>query len=979
MSDPKSEWPDAETRMGDVGATAVRSPSSSSSAAPSPAPAPAHTSQATMGGGSFFSAPLIPMGTVLANRYEVLQVLGQGGMGAVYKVYDRELERFVALKTIRPELDGNTEMLARFKQELILARQVAHRNIVRLYDIAESNGVKFITMEYIEGEDFRSILRRDGKLSPSESINVIRQICFALQAAHAEGVIHRDLKPQNIMRDKQGRLVVMDFGLARALESDGMTQTGALLGTMEYMSPEQSRGEQVDCTSDIYAAGLIFYELLTGKMPYAAESALASLMKRAQQRAIPAAEIDRGVPRNLSSIVSHCIEPDKTKRYQSASEILADLEAADPTAKTAVSFVLPRRRQQSPVYKWGAVAFLVIVVGVGGYFGWKKISTPKVVSHTSPSVLVADFENHTGDPVFDGTLEPMVNVALEGAKFINAYNRGTARKQAAKLPQGNGKLDEQSARLVALSQGVSAVITGQISRRGDQYDISAMAMDSASGNVIATSEVMVATKDEVPGEVPKLVAPLRNALGDATPASQQLVAAGGAFTAASLEVVHQYGIGMEQQFAGKTDDALRSFGKAAELDPAFARAYSGMSSAALRMNRLQDAEKYINLAMQHVDHMTDREQFRVRGFYYFATENWQKCAEEYTQLVDRYSGDNSGHNNLAVCLSKLRNFSGAASEASKGDKIQRNAITAANIAFFSSYSGDFNAGEQAAEQIRQSYPTFEFGYLAQAFAQLGQGQLSAAEETYRTLEKVSPVGAALASWGLADVASYQGRYSEASKILEQGIASVLAEKNSDDAAEKLVCLATNQLWLGQTKVAVSTADKALANSQSVKVRFLAGQVFAKTGQNPKAVKLAKSLESDFRAEPQAYAKIIEGDIALKSGDFRSAVQSFTSANKLFDTWIGHLELGQAYLQAKQFVEADAEFAVCLKRRGEALSLFLDQVPTYEYLPAVYYYQGLAREGMKSSGAADSFRTYLNLRGQAGEDPLLADARRRAGN
>src|SRR5512146_1952316 len=375
MSDPKPEWHDAETRMGDVGATAVRSPSSSSSAAASPAPAPA--SQGTIGGGSFFSAPLFAMGTILANRYEILHVLGQGGMGAVYKAYDRELERFVALKTIRPELAGHAEMLARFKQELILARQIAQRNIVRLYDITDSGGMKFITMEYIEGEDFRSILRREGKLSPAESVNIIRQICFALQAAHAEGVVHRDLKPQNIMRDKSGRIVVMDFGLARALESEGMTQTGALLGTMEYMSPEQAKGEQVDCTSDIYAAGLIFYELLTGKMPYAAESALASLMKRAQQRAIPAAELDRSVPRNLSSIVSHCIEPDRKKRYQSASEILADLDAVDPTARTAVSFVVPRpRAQTSSIYKWIAVALLAVILAGGGYVGWKKFSPP---------------------------------------------------------------------------------------------------------------------------------------------------------------------------------------------------------------------------------------------------------------------------------------------------------------------------------------------------------------------------------------------------------------------------------------------------------------------------------------------------------------------------------------------------------------------------------------------------------------------------
>ena len=169
---------------------------------------------------------------------------------------------------------------------------------------------------------------------------------------------------------------------------------------------------------------------------------------------------------------------------------------------------------------------------------------------------------------------------------------------------------------MALSQGVSAVVTGEISRRGDKYNVSAMALDAASGNVIAKSEVTVANKDEVLPIIPKLSAPIRNALGDTTTESAQLERAGGAFTAASLEVVHQYGIAMEQQDSGKFEEALRSFAKVAELDPKFARAYSGMTSAALTLDQLQDAEKYIKLAMEHVDRMTDRERYRVRGSYY---------------------------------------------------------------------------------------------------------------------------------------------------------------------------------------------------------------------------------------------------------------------------------------------------------------------------------------------------------------------------
>ena len=969
--------------MGDVGATAVRSPSSSSSSAvPSPAPAP--SSQGTMGGGaSFFSAPLLAMGTVLANRYELLQVLGQGGMGAVYKVYDRELERYVALKTIRPELAGHAEMLARFKQELILARQVAHRNIVRLYDIAEGSGVKFITMEYVEGEDFRGILRRQGKLSPEESINVIRQICFALQAAHSEGVIHRDLKPQNIMRDKQGRVVVMDFGLARALESDGMTQTGALLGTMEYMSPEQARGEQVDCTSDIYAAGLIFYELLTGKMPYAAESALASLMKRSQQRAIPAAELDRGVPRNLSSVVSHCIEPDKKKRYQSASEILADLDALDPTARTAVSFVVPRpRAQASPIYKWIAVALLAVILAGGGYFGWKKFSTPVVVNHSPISVLVADFENHTGDPVFDDTLEPMFSAALEDAKFINAFSRGTARKLAAQIPNHPGnRIDEQAARLIAQGQEINVVITGSISRRGDnEYHISVYAIDgSANGNTIASNEVTVQGKDQVMGEIPKLVAPIRKALGDTTPESVQLAATQGSFKVSSLEAAHQYGIGMEEQFAGNWKDAFDSFAKATQLDPTFARAYAAMAMDARNLGQPQAVDQNIQSALQHMDQLTERERLRLRGASYFLHADWRKCVDEYKALVGEYPYDNIGHIALAGCYSKLPDMAKAMEEGRRAVELSpKNLPARMNLAMFAVYAGEFPTAEQEARTVLKLNPAYEKGYLTLAYAQAGEGKLDDARATYRTLEKLSDLGASFATAGLADLDVYEGKFSEAEKEFENGTKGDLAAHRPDSAAGKLAGLAYVQLLQNRKQEALASINRALAISKAVKLRFLAARIFVAVGERDKALEIAKDLDSQATTEPRSYAKIIEGDADLESGNPGQALTDLGAARDLMDTWIVRFDLGRAYLQANLFAEADSEFERCVQRRGEAVELFVDDVPTYGYFPMVYYYQGRVRQGLKNPSATESYQKYLSIRAQAKEDPLLADIHQRLG-
>jgi eukaryotic-like serine/threonine-protein kinase len=919
----------------------------------------------------------LQVGDVLGRRFEILSVLGEGGMGTVYKALDREVNHFVALKLIRPEMAAHPAILGRFKQELLTARQVTHRNVIRIHDLSEVDGVKFITMEYVEGCDLRKLLLDNGRLPPEQAVETIRQVCLALEAAHSAGVIHRDLKPQNIMKDKQGRILVMDFGLARSLESDGMTQTGALLGTIEYMSPEQAMGKPLDGRSDLFAVGLIFYELLTCKMPFKADTAMASLLKRNQERAQPASDMDATIPKGLSDIVSKCLERDLNLRYQSAQEILADLDAWQGKRPISASLVIPALAPKREIpWKWASAALaILLVVAVIGFRLIRPIKPP--VAHPPVSVLVADFANHTGDPIFDDTLEPMFNVALEGASFVNAFSRGSARGLAKKLPHPSDKLDEQAARLVAVSQGLGAVVTGSLSPRGDGYKLTVEALDARSGNSIATAEANAATKDALLLAIPKLVAPIRKALGDTTPESVQ-VAASGPFTASSLEVVHLYNVGMEQQFAGKTEDALRSFSKAVELDPNFARAYSGMSATSGNLGRQADGEKYIKLAMEHLDRMTERERYHARALFYSMISNYPKCVEEYSSLVSQYPADRVGQANLAVCYVQLRNVPKAVEAARKAVEIVPNAaFQRLNLAFLSSFGGDFQSGEREARAALQINPSLPVGYLNLAEAQLGQGQISQAVETYHKLEKASG-GASMAAAGLADLVVYEGRFTSAVRLLEQAATADLAAKSPGDAADKFAKMAHTQLLRDQKGAAVAAADKALANSQTVQVRFLAGRIFAEAGEIAKAQKLAASLGSESLAEPQAYGKIIEGKIALKQGDSRQAIKAFTEADNLLDTWIGRFELGRAYLEAGLYVEADSEFDRCIKRRGETSELFIDNVPTFGYFPIVYYYQGRVREGLKAPAFAESYRSYLSLRGQAGEDPLLPEIRKRLG-
>lgn len=937
-------------------------------------------------GGAGDAEPELQPGTVLAHRYEILSRLGTGGMGSVYKAQDKELDGLVALKVIRPEMARNATIVDRFKQEIRLSHKVTHRNVVRMYDLSEDAGMRFITMELVAGRDLRSILEERGKLPPDESVDVLEQLCVALQATHTVGILHRDLKPQNIMREDNGRIVLMDFGLARAMDSTGgLTQTGALMGTLDYMSPEQALGKKLDQRSDIFTFGLIGYELLTGAMPFRAESAIASLLNRTQQRATPVTDLDKTIPARLSDIIAKCLDKDPENRYQKADELAADLRVLHEKSTSPGAADTPALTQKSRFQLlWPRIAIiglLVAAIGVGlALLVNRGKQQAKPVAHVPISVLVGDFANHTGDEVLDNTLEPMLGLALEGASFISSYNRAEARKQAQKLPHPTGKLDEQSARLVAMNQGVNAVITGEINLQGGQYNISATAVDAVSGKVLARSDVTVGNKQDIVNSLPKLAAPIREGLGDTTPESVQFDEVSGGFVAGSLEAVHEDALGVDEQFAGNYPEAFNSFQKAAQYDPNFARAYTGMAAMANNLGRTGDAVNYMKLAMQHVDRMTERERYRNRGLFYLITEDWQDCAQQYEQLLAHYPSDRVSYNNLASCYTELRNAPKALDAARRAvDIVHMGVGQRLNLAFIEAFAEDFAASEKDAQTALGMNPKAPQGYLVLGEVELGQGQLDKAADSYHKLETLGPASASTATAGLADLSAYQGKYGDAARILAQGVAADEAAKDKDSAARKYAALANVEELQGNHAAAISDSGKALANSQSVQIEFLAARTYADAGDLANAQKLAAKLSAATTNESQAYGKIIAGLIALKKKDANEAIRQIKAANNLLDTWIGRYDLGRADIDAGSFTEADAVFDECVKRRGEAIELFMDNVPTYAFFPPVYYYQGRAREGMKSSGSADFYKSYLSIRGQSSEDPLVADIRRRIGS
>ena len=278
-------------------------------------------------------------GTILAKRYEIRRVLGSGGMGVVFQAHDRDLDEPVALKVLRPEtLSLDPSILERFKTEIRVARRIAHRNIVRTFDFGEADGIQFISMEFVQGMTLKQLIRSRGCLPLNVGLQIAKQTCAGLAAAHEAKVVHRDVKPQNIMLTHQSEVKLMDFGIVREQEKDSRTQTGLVMGTPDYMSPEQAQGKSdLDFRSDIYSVGVVFFEMFTGALPFSGDSAFAVALKHVQEAAPTPRSVNPRIPEALEAIIVRCMAKDPAERYQHIGELQADLYRISSTANVAAA------------------------------------------------------------------------------------------------------------------------------------------------------------------------------------------------------------------------------------------------------------------------------------------------------------------------------------------------------------------------------------------------------------------------------------------------------------------------------------------------------------------------------------------------------------------------------------------------------------------------------------------------------------------
>ncbi len=915
-------------------------------------------------------------------HYEIESLLGKGGMGEVYLAQDTKLDRKVAIKFLPPDLEPDELTQTRFIREAKAAAALDHPFICKIYESGEADGISYIVMEFVEGQNLRERLESK-PLSLNESLKIALEIAEALEKAHNEGIVHRDLKPPNIMLTLQEHVKVMDFGLAkRVLPSGGdleqtltqasITEKGTIAGTLAYMSPEQAKGKKLDGRSDIFSLGIIIYEMFSHKHPFSKTTPIETLSAILRDPPPTPNVRPKTINPVLRPILKKALAKNPDERYQKISELVKDLRHAQRQSHGGIRLPL----QGIPLYI--ASAAIVAVIATGIFFLAKR---PAATPNSGPdpiSVLVADFQNKTSDPIFDGALEYAMSIGLEGAPFITTYSRPSARQLANQLiPGAEEKLDAEMARLICVREGITMFMDGEIEPKDKGYILKVCARDPTDPGSVKEYSRTISSKGEVLTSAAWLANRVISDLGG-TPAKSARALAGETFTTSSLEAMNAYNNAQELQVIGKQEEAINEYQRAISLDSDFGRAYSGLAIVYHNRGQFEERENYFNKAMAKIDKMSEREKFRIMAVYYLYQRNFQKAIEELTSLIEKYPADYAGRLNLALAYFYARNYSQAKEMGRQAVEIYpHNSMSRFNLSWYALADGDIDMAEQEAQTAIDNSPEYEKPYIVIGLSKFMRGESAEAVEIYEKLKSISLVGESLALLSMADMALYEGRLSDAEQMLENIISSDTTEGRTHYLGFKWALLAHTRLLREDRNLALEAADLAVAAGKDLGTVFYSAQVYLQANKEDSARSIAEDLSNRLGPEPQAYAKIIEGEILKENGRIQEAIGLFNEAQGILDTWLGRFSLGKAYLDIEAYPDAHNELKICLDRQGETASVFFNDVPSLHYLALIYYYLGRAQEGLGSDAAAESYQMFLKIKANSDEgDPLVEDCLRR---